>query len=157
MRPSAVDARAVAWDAPFDALAVGDAFATARHVVAEDDVLVFAGLTGDHHPQHTDAAWAARSTFGERIAHGMLVLSLAVGLVPLDPGRVIALRRIADAVFKRPVPFGTGIRVEGRVRELRPVSGEAGLVTWAWSVVDDDGRALCRASVEVLWRRGETG
>ena len=45
-----------------------------------------------------DADWAAHSAFGERIAHGMLVLSYAVGLVGFDPERVMALRRISDAV-----------------------------------------------------------
>ena len=40
--------------------------------ITEADVVQFAALTGDLHPQHTDAAWAAESRFGERVAHGML-------------------------------------------------------------------------------------
>ena len=112
----------------------------------------FAQLTGDHHPQHTDAKWAATSAFGERIAHGMLVVSLAVGLVPFDPERVVALRRISDVVFKRAVRFGDEIHVEGRITELRDVSPDAGLVRWDWKVIASN-RTSCRASVEVLWRR----
>ena len=61
----------------------------------------FAGLTGDMHPQHTDAEWSAQSRFGERIAHGLLVLSCGAGLMPFDPERIVALRRVGDAVFKR--------------------------------------------------------
>ncbi len=38
--------------------------------ITEADVVQFAALTGDLHPQHTDAAWAASSRFGERVAHG---------------------------------------------------------------------------------------
>lgn len=79
--------------------------------VTEADVAMFAGLTGDFHPQHTDAEWAASSPFGERIAHGLLVLSLAAGLVEFDPDEVIALRRVRDVVFKRPVKLGDTIRV----------------------------------------------
>src|SRR4029453_18964999 len=97
--------------------------------VTESDVHAFATQTGDFHPQHVDADWAASSVFGERIAHGMLVLSYAVGLVGFDPERVMALRRISDAVFKRPVKLGGSIHVEGSVLQLSPISDEAGLVT----------------------------
>ena len=65
---------------------------TSGRTITESDLVSFAALTGDWHPQHADAAWAAASRFGERVAHGMLVLSYAVGLLPFDPERVVALR-----------------------------------------------------------------
>lgn len=141
------------WSAPFEALEAGQAFTTEGRVVSEADVMSFAALTGDWHPQHADAEWAAASAFGERIAHGMLVVSLAVGLVPFDPERVVALRRVGDVVFKRPVRLGETIHVEGRIAELRDMKPEAGLVRWLWSVLDSSGRTACRAGVDVLWRR----
>lgn len=146
----------VSWWAPFEALETGQQFTTRGRTVTEADVVGFAALTGDWHPQHADAAWAEQSPFGERIAHGMLVVSLAAGLVPLDPGRVMALRRVSDATFKRPVRFGDTLHVEGRIAELSPASDEAGLVGFAWNVVNQDGRTACRARVDVLWRR-DTG
>src|SRR4051795_6114631 len=88
----------------FDALAIGDSFVTRGRTVTEADVVSFACLSGDMHPQHTDAAWAANSLFGERIAHGMLVASLALGLLDFDPERVVALRRGGGAGFTRPGP-----------------------------------------------------
>ena len=139
--------------APFERLAEGDRFTTRGRTVTEADVVAFAALTGDLHPQHCDAEWAASSPFGQRIAHGMLVLSYAVGLVPLDPERVLALRRVADAVFKRPVAFGDTIRVEGSVIALAELSDEAGLVTLDWRVLGRDRRLVCRARIEVLWKR----
>ena len=66
-----------------------------------------------------DADWAAGSRFGEQIAHGLLVLSFAVGLLPLDPERVVALRRVGDAVFKQPVKIGDTVHVEGEDRRAR--------------------------------------
>src|SRR5581483_3080995 len=105
---------AVIWSAPFDELVVGDAFATRGRTVTEADVVGFAALTGDWHPQHADAVWARASAFGEWIAHGMLVISFAVGLVPFDPDRVVALRRIDDVVFKRPVALGDRSASKGR-------------------------------------------
>jgi len=143
----------VIWSAPFDELAVGEEFTSRGRTVTEADVVGFSALTGDWHPQHADAEWAASSAFGERVAHGMLVISFAVGLVPFDPDRVLALRRVADAVFKRPVLFGDTLHVKGRVEELSPLNDDAGLVTWGWSVVNQEDRLVCRARVEVLWRR----
>ena len=151
MTPAITDT--VSWSAPFEALEPGQEFTTRGRTVTEADVVGFASLTCDWHPQHCDAQWSASSPFGERIAHGMLVVSLAAGLVPFDPGRVIALRRVCDATFKRPVRFGDTLRVEGRIAELGPGSEEAGLVTFAWNVVNQDDRTVCRARVEVLWKR----
>ena len=95
---------------------------------------------------------ASESAFGERIAHGLFVLSLAGGLVPFDPERVVALRRVGDVVFKRPVRLGDTLRVSGKVLELSAVNEEAGLVAFAWNVLNQDDRVVTRARVEVLWR-----
>ena len=141
------------FSALFDELAVGAEFATPPHPVTAADVHAFADTTGDHHPQHVDAAWAAGSRFGGPIAHGMLVLSLAVGRLPLDPERVVALRRVGDAVFKRPVHVGTTISVRGRIAELHALDDEVGRVVVALAVHDEHDRVACRAKAEVLWRR----
>ena len=121
--------------------------------VTEADIMAFAGVSGDTNPIHLHADFAKASRFGERIAHGMLVLSYAVGLVPFDPERVVALRRVGDVVFKRPVRLGDTLRVNGKVMETTDVGEDAGLVAFAWSVVNQDDRVVTRAKVEVLWRR----
>ncbi len=141
----------------FDDLEPGATFITSGRTLTEADVVSFAGLTGDFHPQHTDAEWARDSSFGERLAHGMLVLSAAVGLVPLDPDRALALRRVSDAVFKKPVRFGDTIHVEGRLESVREVSEEAGLASWRWRVLNQGSETVVQADVEVLWRRGAVG
>jgi len=151
MTPAITDT--ISWWAPFEALEVGQEFTTRGRTVTEADVVGFASLTGDWHPQHTDAVWASGSAFGERIAHGLFVLSLAGGLVPFDPERVVALRRVGDVVFKRPVKLGDTLRVTGKVLETSDVGEEAGLVGFAWNVVNQDERVVTRARVEVLWRR----
>lgn len=141
------------WSAPFDELVAGLEFTSRARTVTEADVVGFASLTGDWHPQHSDAVWAAASPFGSRIAHGMLVVSLAVGLVPLDPEWVVALRRITDVVFKRPVRLGDTVHVEGRLDGLREVDAATGIASWQWRIVNQRGRLVCRATVDVLWRR----
>lgn len=153
MSPAPGSGAALDWAAPYDQLEAGQAFVSRGRTITEADVVGFAALTGDWHPQHSDAVWAGKSAFGERIAHGMLVISFAVGLVPLDPNRVVALRRLGDVVFKRPVKLGDTLRVSGKVAELSPISPEAGLVTFAWSIHNQDDQLVCRARVEVLWSR----
>jgi 3-hydroxybutyryl-CoA dehydratase len=138
---------------PFDELATGERFTTGGRTISEADILNFASLTGDSHPQHVDAQWAADSRFGEQIAHGLLVLSCAVGLVPLDPERVVALRRVGDAVFKAPVRIGDTVHVEGEVLDTRAVDDDNGIVDCRWRVVNQDGRLVALAKVELLWRR----
>ena len=123
---------------------------TRGRTITETDVVAFSALTGDHHPQHTDAEWAAGTPFGGRVAHGMLVLSYAVGLVPIDPDRVVALRRIEDAVFKRPVRIGDTIRVEAKL--ARPDEGR-GLEGWEWRVLNQKDELVARVKVEAVVRR----
>ena len=141
------------FERDFDALAVGENFQTEGRTVTEADIASFAALTGDTHPQHVDPAWAAGSRFGEQIAHGLLVLSFAAGSMPFDPDRVVALRRVGDAVFKQPVLIGDTVHVEGEVVGLREVDADNGLVECRWRIVNQHGRLVLRASVELVWRR----
>ena len=137
---------------PFGALVVGDRFVTEGRRVAESDILDFAALTGDGHPQHTDPEWAAGSRFGEQIAHGLLVLSFAVGLLPLDPDRIVALRRVGDAVFKQPVKIGDAVHVEGQIVGTREVDSKHGLVEARLRILNERGRLAVRTDVELVWR-----
>ena len=140
----------------FDDLRIGDAMESSGRTITEYDVVSFASLTGDWHPQHADAAWAAESPFGRRIAHGMLVISYALGLLPIDPRVVMALRSMNGAVLKRPVGLGDTIRVRAKVADLRPLGDEAGLVTLAVRIVNQQDELAARMEIVVLWRRRET-
>lgn len=140
-------------DLNFDRLREGERFVTRGRTVTEADVVLFAGLTGDMHPQHVDAEWSAGSRFGERIAHGMLIASYAVGLMPFEPERVVALRRVGDLVFKQPARIGDTIHVEGEIADKRELDEGHGLVTWRWRIVNQRRKLVARASVEVVWRR----
>ena len=133
-------------------IALADHFVTSTRTIRAADIVAFAELTGDTHPQHTDAEWAKSSQFGEQIAHGMLVVSCAIGLVRFDPERVIALRRLGDAVFKLPVKVGDSIQVEGRVVRTRELDEATSLVEQRWRVLNQDGRMVLRMNVEVVWR-----
>jgi 3-hydroxybutyryl-CoA dehydratase len=138
----------------FDQLETGERFETTGRTITESDLASFAALTGDRHPLHTDASWAAASPFGKRVAHGMLVLSYALGLLPFDPLYVVALRGVDEVVFKRPTYIGDTIRVTGSVESLEPLEGDVGLVTCRWKVLNERDETVVRAKFRVLWRRG---
>jgi acyl dehydratase len=141
------------FDKGWDELRVGDEVATSGRTITETDVVTFGTLTGDLNPLHLDREWAARSQFGERIAQGMLVLAYAFGLAPLSATHVVAVRRLRDVAFSRPVHIGDTISVRCRVRELKPVDDDLGLVESGWEVSNQSGELAVRAVVELLWRR----
>jgi len=134
---------------------VGEERISPGRTITETDLVSFAALTGDWHPQHTDADWAAAGRFGGRVAHGMMLLSYAVGLMPFDPERVVALRGLDSVAFKRPVRIGETIRLRSRVEAMRALDSEHSLVTLAWRIVNAEDRVVARARVGVLWRTGE--
>jgi acyl dehydratase len=65
----------------FEEFAIGDTFVSAGRTITEADIVNFAGLSGDFTQFHTNAESARQSVFGQRVAHGLLVLSVASGLV----------------------------------------------------------------------------
>lgn len=145
------------WSAPFEELREGSGFATLGRTVTEGDVVSFGALTGDMHPQHLDAEWAAAGPFGERVAHGMLLISYAVGLTPFDPARVLALRRLREVVFKRPVRLGETIRVAGSIAGLAELDERSGLVRCRMSIRNQREQLCARAELELIWSRGARG
>jgi 3-hydroxybutyryl-CoA dehydratase len=134
-------------------LADGTEFTTRGRTITEGDLTSFSALTGDWHPQHSDAEWASRGRFGGRVAHGMLVLSYAMGLMPFDPERVVALRSLESATFKRPVAIGDTISVRCRVTSTRPLDDESALVTLTLRVVNHHGRVVALARVQAVCRQ----
>jgi acyl dehydratase len=107
----------------FEEFAVGDIIVTAGRTVTEADIVRFAGLSGDYNQIHTDAAYAAAGMFGQRVAHGLLVLSIATGLAVqtgMVEGTVLAFREL-DWKFSRPVAIGDTIRAEIEITETKPV------------------------------------
>jgi 3-hydroxybutyryl-CoA dehydratase len=137
----------------FDRLEVGARFRSRGRTITETDLVNFAALSGDSHPLHTDAEWAAESEFGGRIAHGALILSYCVGLVPFDPEHVLALRGFERVAFKRPVRIGDTIRVEGDLESKRELDDATGLVVFNWRIVNQHDVAVALAKARVVWRR----
>lgn len=137
----------------FDRLEPGAGFRSRGRTITETDLVSFATLTGDFHPLHTDAEWAAEGEFGGRVAHGMLLLSYCVGLVPFDPAYVLALRGFERVSFKRPVRIGDTIRVEGELESAKELDAATGLVVFGWKILNQRDEVVALAKARVVWRR----
>jgi len=137
----------------FDGLEPGARFRTRGRTITESDLVSFSTLTGDFHPLHTDVEWAGESEFNGRIAHGMLLLSYCVGLVPLDPEQVMALRGFEKVAFKRPVRIGDTIRVEGEIESKKELDEATGLVVSGWKILNQRDEVCALVKVRIVWRR----
>jgi 3-hydroxybutyryl-CoA dehydratase len=90
----------------FEEFQVGEKISTQTHKVTDGDIMTFAGLSGDDNRIHTDAEFSRTGPFGKRIAHGLLGLSIASGLLwqtGILDGTVIAFREISEWKFVKPV------------------------------------------------------
>jgi acyl dehydratase len=106
----------------FEEFVVGEKITTEKRPVAEHDILTFADLTGDNNRIHTDAEFSKAGPFGQRVAHGLLGLSITMGLAWrtgfLD-GTVLAFREINEWKFIKPVFIGDVIRAELNIIETK--------------------------------------
>jgi 3-hydroxybutyryl-CoA dehydratase len=122
----------------FEEFAVGDEEETPARTVTEADVVQFAALSGDYNQLHTDAEFAKTTPFGQRIAHGLLGLSIASGLAAragFIEGTALAFTGLTWK-FKKPVLLGDTIRLRTKVSKVRAMPRLGG------GIVEFDVRVL---------------
>ena len=98
-------------------LSVGQSAELVR-TVGEADIVAFAEVTGDNNPVHLDADYAAGTSFGERIAHGMLsagYISAVLGTTLPGPGAIYLSQTLR---FKRPVKIGDEVTARATITEI---------------------------------------
>jgi acyl dehydratase len=138
----------------FEEFEIGQRITTAGRTIAESDVMLFAGLSGDFNQIHTDAEFSRSAPFGQRVAHGLLGASIASGLVMRTgvlEGTAIAFREINNWKFINPVFLGDTIYVETEVIQTKamPRIG-GGSVVIALDVKKQTGETVMKGSWTVL-------
>ena len=106
----------------FEEFEVGQKIVTQSRTVTEHDIVAFAGLSGDFNQIHTDAEYARGTPFGQRVAHGLLGFSIAMGLAVqtgIMEGTILAFREILDWKFSKPIFIGDTIHTEIEVLETK--------------------------------------
>jgi oxepin-CoA hydrolase / 3-oxo-5,6-dehydrosuberyl-CoA semialdehyde dehydrogenase len=131
----------------------GDTIVAGPRTVTQADVEHFAEFTGDTFYAHMDAAAAAANPlFGERVAHGYLIVALAAGLfVDPDPGPVLANFGVDNLRFLTPVKFGDALTVTLTCKQITPRdTADYGEVRWDADVTRQDGESVARYDVLTL-------
>jgi acyl dehydratase len=142
----------------FSQFEVGQVFESGGRTVTEADVVAFAGLSGDFNPLHVDATFAAKTPFGQRVAHGMLAASISTGLgqtLGIFEGTTLALMG-QTFEYKAPVFFGDTIRLRLTVESTKPSSkGGRGVVVFRSDVVKQDDTVAVGGTWTVQFRDRE--
>lgn len=134
-----------------DRITVGDRHVSRARTITETDLVTFAMFTGDWHPIHTDVEYAAADPrFGQRIAHGALVLSVALGLVEFRPEAMKAFYGIDQLRFVAPTHIGDTLHVETEVLAVSPRGPDDGVVTSRFVVRNQHGAEVLIATLKTL-------
>lgn len=129
---------------------VGDKLVTRARTITEADIVQFAAFSGDWYPLHVDREYAEASPFGGRIAHGMLVLSVASGLMPLTEWAIVAFYGMDRVRFVGPTMIGDTIFVEAEVTEKMDKDERGGVVTFQQTIKDRKGKEKAVAAFRVF-------
>lgn len=130
----------------YDEINIGQVASYSKEI-GEQDIQLFAIVSGDNNPVHLDAEFAAGTPFKERIAHGMLsgaVISAAIALELPGPGTIYLGQSMR---FRRPVKIGDTITVELEITDKRD---DKKFVTLDTKVVNQDGEVVVTGTAEVI-------
>lgn len=146
----------------FEDLEIGDMFESPTRTVTEADIVNFACLSADFNRLHVDAEYAATTPYGQRIAHGLLVLAVMSGLVTrmrlnhhLEPS-LMGLLDI-QCSFPRPTFIGDTLRVNVKVIDKTETSkADRGVVSFQRRVVNQRDQVVVEGTWKLLVRRRQT-
>ena len=142
----------------FDEIEVGEEYESPGRTVTEADIVLFAGISGDYNIVHTDAEFMKGSIFGERIAHGLLGLSIQSGLLTraMQPYATLAFAGLRWK-FKGPIKIGDTIRVRGKViAKKEGGQPDRGLVTLERAVVNQRDEVVQEGETDLMVERRST-
>jgi acyl dehydratase len=120
----------------FEDYQIGEVLASPGRTITETDIVMFAAFTGDWHPIHTNVEYAKKTVFGERIAHGMLGLTVGSALIfrlgpyVFIPKKFIAFYGIDKIRFIAPIKIGDTIRCEAKVAEMKEHDEKTGVISY---------------------------
>ena len=130
----------------FDEFVVGQSWRSPKRTVTEADVAIFAGVSGDYNPVHTDEEFAKTTPFGTRIMHGPGVFAMATGLefrLGLKEGTAVAFLGMTWDL-KAPVKIGDTIHVHQRVSSTRPTKNPSRGIVNFWVEVRNQRNEVCQ-------------
>lgn len=144
----------------FEDIEIDKPLVTRGRTITESDIVQFAGLTGDYNPMHTNAEYMKTHPMGQRVAHGMLTLSYAVGqLYQLGfMERTVLAFRGLEMKFSLPVVIGDTIHVRLTVKEKKEMKRlGGGNIIAEVKILNQDGKTVQSGTMELLLASKPTG
>ena len=137
----------------YEEFEIGQTMTTRGRTITESDIVQFGTLTGDFNPMHFDADYMEGHMLGERVAHGMLTVSYAIGQayqLGFMEQTVLSFRAI-DMKFSAPVFISDTIYVQLTVKEKKDAARlGGGMVTFDTRIINQDGTAVQKGTLTVL-------
>lgn len=119
--------------------------------ITESDIVMFSAFSGDWYPLHTDKEYAEKRTpFKQRIAHGMLTLSVSTGLLQMDPEVIVAFYGIEKLRFINPTFINDTIHIELEIIDLKDKGNGTGVITFNERIVKQTGELVVTAELKLL-------
>ena len=142
----------------FDEFEIGALYESQERTVTEADVVAFAGISGDYNPLHTSAEFGKKTPFGQRIAHGMLIMAMATGMANwtgIFEGTTLALMEQTIG-YKGVVLFGDTVHLQLEVLTKKPTSKpDRGVVSFAARMINQSDKVVVDGEWTLLMRRNE--
>ncbi len=137
----------------FEEIEINMVFRTRGRTITEADIVQFAALTGDYNPMHTNAEYMKDHAMGQRVAHGMLTLSYAVGLIyqlGFMERTVLAFRGL-EMKFSLPVLIGDTIHAVAKITEMKKMARlGGGNVTCETKIINQEGKTVQSGTMTLL-------
>lgn len=132
---------------------IGETWHSHGRTITEADLVNFASLSGDWFPLHTNLEYAKDTPFNQRIAHGMLILSIATGLLELKPGIVVAFYGMDNIRFTNPTFIQDTITLEMNVTDKMDKTETAGVITAELLVKKQTGENVVAGKIRMLMNK----
>jgi acyl dehydratase len=138
-------------------LVEGQVFETSSRTLTEADLVNFAGVSGDFNQIHLDSEFAKETAYGQRVVYGLLVLSVATGLLDrsgLFNGTAVAMLGITDWTFRGPVFIGDTVRLRVTILGFRRSSGrpDTGIVQRSLAILNQRGEIVQNGRIDLMLR-----
>ena len=142
----------------FEDYVEGSTRTTGGRTITETDIVLHAGQTGDFYPHHMDAEWCKSQEFKQRIAHGTLIFSVAVGMTAGEINPEAFSYGYDRLRFIKPVFIGDTLHVRVTVKEKRdyPKRPDHGIVVELCEVFNQQEHLVLVCEHLLLTRRKQT-
>lgn len=140
-------------------LEIGEEHTTPSRTVTEADVVNFAGISGDFHELHTNEELCKTTAFGTRIAHGLLGLTLASGLIARTEFWLQTSKNLIAFIglewkFKVPIKIGDTITLKVRVADKKETKNpERGVCTLKRELYNQRGEMVQEGETKLMYKR----